>query len=253
MSPVEPNRIGRLQPLRAADPDWPRESPPAFLVHSNRQKMPRQFRLEYEDAVYHVMARDNRRESIYRDDRDLLAWLCYLSQACQRTGWRVYGWALMRNHYHLQTRPVTTKQRGAAHVGICRDIARRLLDGLPGMHAHPGGVVTKVLLHVLTQRGLQRTSGPGKCALHAARQRSGLSRLGAEGLEARRCAGVMIHCGGQLIGHAVRFLLVCVRRLADVVFALQSGCFRRLHSAHSPPRSPASRRRTCGEADARRG
>ena len=63
--------------------------------------MPRQLRLEYEGAVYHVMARGNRRESIYRDDRDRLAWLDYLSQACQRTGWRVYGWVLMGNHYHL--------------------------------------------------------------------------------------------------------------------------------------------------------
>lgn len=41
------------------------------------------------------------RQSIYRDDRDRLAWLDYLSQACQRTGWRVYGWVLMGNHYHL--------------------------------------------------------------------------------------------------------------------------------------------------------
>ena len=63
--------------------------------------MPRQLRLDYEGAVYHVMARGNRRESIYRDDRDRLAWLDYLSQACQRTGWRVCGWALMGNHYHL--------------------------------------------------------------------------------------------------------------------------------------------------------
>jgi putative transposase len=63
--------------------------------------MPRQLRLEYEGAVYHVMARGNRREFIYRDDRDRLAWLDYLSQACQRTGWRVYGWVLLGNHYHL--------------------------------------------------------------------------------------------------------------------------------------------------------
>ena len=61
--------------------------------------MPRQLRLEYEGAVYHVMARGNRRESIYRDDRDRLAWLDYLSQACQRTGWRVYGSVLVGNHY----------------------------------------------------------------------------------------------------------------------------------------------------------
>ena len=63
--------------------------------------MPRQLRLEYEGAIYHVMARGNRRQSIYRDDRDRLAWLDFLSRACQRTGWRVSGWVLMGNHYHL--------------------------------------------------------------------------------------------------------------------------------------------------------
>jgi putative transposase len=42
--------------------------------------MPRQLRLEYEGAIYHVLARGNRRESIYRDDRDRLAWLDYLQR-----------------------------------------------------------------------------------------------------------------------------------------------------------------------------
>jgi putative transposase len=63
--------------------------------------MPRQLRLEYEGAAYHVIARGNRRESIFREDNDRLAWLDYLGQVCRRTGWRVYGWVLMRNHYHL--------------------------------------------------------------------------------------------------------------------------------------------------------
>jgi putative transposase len=63
--------------------------------------MPRQLRLEYEGAIYHVMARGNRRQLIYRNERDRLAWLNYLGQACERTGWRVYGWVLMGNHYHL--------------------------------------------------------------------------------------------------------------------------------------------------------
>ena len=51
--------------------------------------MPRQLRLEYEGAVYHVMARGDRGEAIYRDNRDRLAWLDYLAQVCRRTEWRV--------------------------------------------------------------------------------------------------------------------------------------------------------------------
>ena len=63
--------------------------------------MPRQLRLEDQGAVYHVMARGDRRELIYHDDHDRLAWIDYLGQVCRRTGWRVYGWVLMGNHYHL--------------------------------------------------------------------------------------------------------------------------------------------------------
>jgi REP element-mobilizing transposase RayT len=63
--------------------------------------MPRQLRLEYEGAVYHVMARGDRREAIYHEDGDRLAWVDYLNQVCRRTEWRVYGWMLMGNHYHL--------------------------------------------------------------------------------------------------------------------------------------------------------
>jgi putative transposase len=40
--------------------------------------MPRQLRLEYQGAVYHVMARGNRKESIFREDRDRFTWLDYL-------------------------------------------------------------------------------------------------------------------------------------------------------------------------------
>jgi putative transposase len=48
-----------------------------------------------------VMARGDRREPIYQEEGDRLAWLDYLGQVCGRTGWRVYGWVLMGNHYHL--------------------------------------------------------------------------------------------------------------------------------------------------------
>jgi hypothetical protein len=38
------------------------------------------------------MARGDRREAIYHDDRDRLTWLDNLDQVCRRTSWRVYGW-----------------------------------------------------------------------------------------------------------------------------------------------------------------
>ena len=63
--------------------------------------MPRSVRIEYEGAFYHVMARGNRREPIFRDREDRLFFLKALSETCGMTGWRVHAWVLMGNHYHL--------------------------------------------------------------------------------------------------------------------------------------------------------
>ena len=52
-------------------------------------------------AFYHVMARGNRRERIFRDEVDRLLFYQTLGVACERTGWRVHAWVLMSNHYHL--------------------------------------------------------------------------------------------------------------------------------------------------------
>lgn len=63
--------------------------------------MPRRGRVEYAGAVYHVMDRGNRSESIFLDDDDRRLFLKTLGQACERTGWRVHSHVLMGNHYHL--------------------------------------------------------------------------------------------------------------------------------------------------------
>jgi putative transposase len=63
--------------------------------------MPRSIRIEHPGALYHVMARGNRRERIYRDDDDRRFFLSTMGEACERTGWRVHAWVLMGNHYHL--------------------------------------------------------------------------------------------------------------------------------------------------------
>jgi REP element-mobilizing transposase RayT len=63
--------------------------------------MARSIRLQYPGAFYHVMARGNRRESIFRDDDDRRFFLHTLAEACGKTGWRIHAWVLMGNHYHL--------------------------------------------------------------------------------------------------------------------------------------------------------
>ena len=63
--------------------------------------MARKARVEYPGAVYHVLDRGDRRESIFCDDADRKLFLATLTQACRRAGWRVHAWVLMSNHYHL--------------------------------------------------------------------------------------------------------------------------------------------------------
>lgn len=63
--------------------------------------MARGIRIEYPGAFYHVMARGNRRERIFREENDRRFFCATLGEACERTGWRVHAWVLMSNHYHL--------------------------------------------------------------------------------------------------------------------------------------------------------
>ena len=63
--------------------------------------MPRQVRMEYEGAVYHVMCRGDRREDIFRDDGDRERMLATLAETVGRTGWKIHAWVWMRHHYHL--------------------------------------------------------------------------------------------------------------------------------------------------------
>ncbi|MGI8955846.1 MAG: transposase [Chthoniobacterales bacterium] len=63
--------------------------------------MPRQLRLEYEGAIYHLLSRGDRREDIYRDVADRDRFLATLAAACLKTDWQVHAYCLMRNHFHL--------------------------------------------------------------------------------------------------------------------------------------------------------
>jgi putative transposase len=56
--------------------------------------MARQIWIEYEGAFYHVMARVNRREKIYRDEEDRAFFLKTLDEVCKMTGWRVHAWEM---------------------------------------------------------------------------------------------------------------------------------------------------------------
>jgi REP element-mobilizing transposase RayT/predicted house-cleaning noncanonical NTP pyrophosphatase (MazG superfamily) len=61
----------------------------------------RPLRIEFEDAVYHVMNRGLARQAIFLNDQDREDFLKILQEAHQRWQIQVLGYALMGNHYHL--------------------------------------------------------------------------------------------------------------------------------------------------------
>lgn len=85
--------------------------------------MSRPLRLELPGALYHVTARGNAREAIYRDDEDRAAFLALLGETCARYGWRIYAYCLMTNHYHLllalRESPAGRLVRGMRHLNGC--------------------------------------------------------------------------------------------------------------------------------------
>ncbi len=63
--------------------------------------MARQVRIEFAGAIYHVMARGDRREPIVEGDADREAFVELLEELVERTGFEFFSWVLMTNHYHL--------------------------------------------------------------------------------------------------------------------------------------------------------
>ena len=63
--------------------------------------MPRQLRIEFPGALYHVLSRGDQRQDIFVDETDPEIFLTTLSEACLKTGWQVHAYCLMRNHFHI--------------------------------------------------------------------------------------------------------------------------------------------------------
>lgn len=63
--------------------------------------MARPLRIEYPGAVYHLTARGNARQPIFREAEDRQRFLRTLDQVVGRYGWVCHAYCLMTNHYHL--------------------------------------------------------------------------------------------------------------------------------------------------------
>ena len=66
--------------------------------------MARRLRIQYPDAIYHVMARGNGRQDIVADDADRERLVACLERAVRRSGWVLYAFVVLTNHLHLVLR-----------------------------------------------------------------------------------------------------------------------------------------------------
>lgn len=63
--------------------------------------MARPWRIEFPGAIYHVMARGNRRQKIFEDDQDRQIFLELVGRCAGRYEVEIIAFCLMPNHYHL--------------------------------------------------------------------------------------------------------------------------------------------------------
>ena len=63
--------------------------------------MARKQRLEYAGACYHVINRGNYRRDLFSGEGAAESFIKCLGEACTAFGWRLHGYVVMSNHFHL--------------------------------------------------------------------------------------------------------------------------------------------------------
>jgi REP element-mobilizing transposase RayT len=59
------------------------------------------WREEYYGGIYHVMARGNNKEYIFKERIDKGYFIKIIKESMKGMNYRLYGYVLMDNHYHL--------------------------------------------------------------------------------------------------------------------------------------------------------
>ncbi len=63
--------------------------------------MARQLRINYENAIYHVLNRGDQRSEIFLDNKDYHQFLEILKESTEIYGVSMLSYVLMKNHYHF--------------------------------------------------------------------------------------------------------------------------------------------------------
>lgn len=79
--------------------------------------MSRPLRIELGGALYHVTARGDRKDHIFRFDSDRMTWLTLLGETCDRFNLAVLAYCQMTNHFHILLETVDGQlSRGMRHL-----------------------------------------------------------------------------------------------------------------------------------------
>ncbi len=73
-----------------------------------------------DEAAYHVFSRGHNRETVFADADDDRFFLGLLDRYRQRTGFRLYHYCLMTNHFHLLLQVEAPRQLSALLAGLLR-------------------------------------------------------------------------------------------------------------------------------------
>lgn len=63
--------------------------------------MGRPWREEYRGGIYHVIARGNNKEYILKESIDKGYFIKQIKETIEGMGYKVFGFVLMDNHYHI--------------------------------------------------------------------------------------------------------------------------------------------------------
>lgn len=77
--------------------------------------MARAWREEYKGGIYHVIARGNNKEYIFKESIDKGYFIKQIKECSASMGYRVYGYVLMDNHYHIIIQTLDKKLQEIMH------------------------------------------------------------------------------------------------------------------------------------------
>jgi len=77
--------------------------------------MARPLRIEYPDAIYHVISRGIRKDNIYYENKDKDKFLYKLKETKEKYNLKIFSYCLMENHYHLLIRTPKSNLTKAMH------------------------------------------------------------------------------------------------------------------------------------------